>query len=63
MKKALLTVMSVVCSMVITTVAQAQELNAKVIINTSKLNNTKLEPCEAFRNKSQDFLQSMQFIR
>lgn len=61
MKKALLTVISVVCTLAFATVAQAQELNAKVIINTSKLNNTKLEPCEAFRDKSQEFLNSHQW--
>ena len=61
MKKALLTVLSVVCAFAFAAVAQAQELNAKIIINTSKLNNTKLDACEAFRDKAQEFLNNHQW--
>lgn len=41
--------------------ASAQELNAKVLINTSKLNNTKTDACDAFREKAQEFLNSHQW--
>ena len=30
----------------------AQELNAKVVINTTQLGNTNTEACEAFREKA-----------
>lgn len=39
----------------------AQELNAKVAINTSKLGNTNTEACETFREKVQDFLNNKQW--
>lgn len=39
----------------------AQELNAKVAINTSKIGNTNVEACEKFREKVQDFLNTKQW--
>lgn len=36
--------------------ASAQELNAKVTVNTSKISNTKKEVFDALREKTQDFL-------
>ena len=38
-----------------------QELNAKVVINTTQLGNTNTEACEAFREKAQDFLNNKQW--
>ena len=39
----------------------SQELNAKVIINTSKIGNTNTEACETFREKTQEFLNTKQW--
>ena len=39
----------------------AQELNAKVVINTTQLGNTNTEACEAFREKAQEFLNTKQW--
>lgn len=41
--------------------AAAQELNAKVVVNTSKLEGSNTEACEAFRQKVQDFLAQKQW--
>lgn len=41
--------------------ADAQELNAKVVVNTSKLEGTNTEACEAMRQKVQDFLAQKQW--
>ena len=63
MKQALLKTMYVflALSLIFTTGAVAQELNAKVLINTSKLNNTKTDACNAFREKAQEFLNTHQW--
>ncbi len=39
----------------------AQELNAKVVINTAQLANTNTEACETFREKAEEFLNSKQW--
>lgn len=39
----------------------AQELNAKVTINTAQIGNTNTEACEIFRQKMQDFLNTKQW--
>ncbi|MBR4161245.1 MAG: DUF4835 family protein [Bacteroidaceae bacterium] len=41
--------------------ASAQELNAKVVINTAQLVNTNTEACETFREKAEEFLNSKQW--
>ena len=41
--------------------ASAQELNAKVVINTAQLANTNTEACETFREKAEEFLNSKQW--
>lgn len=41
--------------------AMAQELNAKVVINTAQIGNTNIEACETFREKVQEFLNSKQW--
>ena len=41
--------------------AMAQELNAKVVINTAQIGNTNVEACETFREKVQEFLNSKQW--
>ena len=41
--------------------ATAQELNAKVSINTSKLENTNTEACETLRQKMEEFLNTKQW--
>lgn len=41
--------------------ASAQELNAKVVINTAQLANTNTEACETFREKTEEFLNSKQW--
>lgn len=45
----------------ICTGAQAQELKAKVTINTSQLSGTKLDACNAFKEKAEDFLNTQQW--
>ena len=40
---------------------QAQELKAKVTINTSKLSGTKLDACNAFQQKAEDLLNTQQW--
>ena len=42
-------------------VASAQELNAKVVINTAQLANTNTEACETFREKAEEFLNTKQW--
>lgn len=42
-------------------ISYAQELNAKVSINTSKLGNTNTEACETFREKVEEFLNNKQW--
>lgn len=54
-----LTVLLLLCVMPFC--CMAQELNAKVAINTSKLGNTNTEACETFRQKVQDFLNTKQW--
>ncbi len=41
--------------------ATAQELNAKVTINTSKIGNTNIEACEVLRQKMEEFLNTKQW--
>lgn len=41
--------------------ASAQELNAKVVINTAQLANTNTEACEIFREKAEEFLNTKQW--
>ncbi|MBO5171510.1 MAG: DUF4835 family protein [Bacteroidaceae bacterium] len=41
--------------------AMSQELNAKVVINTSQIGNTNTEACETFREKVQEFLNTKQW--
>ena len=40
---------------------RAQELKAKVTINTSQLSGTKLDACNAFQQKAEDFLNSQKW--
>lgn len=42
-------------------ISMGQELNAKVVINTSKIDNTNTEPCEILQQKVQDFLNTKQW--
>lgn len=41
--------------------ALAQELNAKVVINTAQIGNTNTEACETFKEKVQEFLNTKQW--
>lgn len=47
--------------LIIPTTSTAQELNAKVTINTQKLDNTNTEACETLREKVQEFLNTKQW--
>lgn len=42
-------------------ISMGQELNAKVVVNTSKIDNTNIESCEILQQKVQDFLNAKQW--
>lgn len=54
----LLTILS---SVLLPLCAMAQELNAKVTVNTSKIGNTGTEACEVMRQKAEEFLNNRQW--
>ena len=54
-------ILAIMALVVLPSCAMSQELNAKVVINTSKLGNTNTEACETFREKTQEFLNTKQW--
>lgn len=53
--------LAIMALVVLPSCAMSQELNAKVVINTSKLGNTNTDACETFREKVQEFLNAKQW--
>ena len=54
-------ILAIMALVVLPSCAMTQELNAKVVINTSKLGNTNTEACESFTEKTQEFLNTKQW--
>lgn len=54
-------ILAIMALVVLPSCAMSQELNAKVVINTSKIGNTNTEACETFREKTQEFLNTKQW--
>lgn len=54
-------ILAIMALVVLPSYAMSQELNAKVVINTSKLGNTNTDACETFREKVQEFLNAKQW--
>ena len=52
---------AILACMALPSCAMSQELNAKVVINTSQIGNTNTEACETFREKVQEFLNTKQW--
>lgn len=52
---------AILAFMALPSCAMSQELNAKVVINTSQIGNTNTEACETFREKVQEFLNTKQW--
>lgn len=52
---------AILAFMALPSCAMSQELNAKVVINTTQIGNTNTEACETFREKVQEFLNTKQW--
>lgn len=54
-------ILAIMALVVLPSCVMSQELNAKVVINTSKLGSTNTDACETFREKVQEFLNAKQW--